>query len=920
MPEAFGTFHPRSDEGRPARLPDSTEFLRRHHIHSHDSSSANELCREFRDRLERGETLYLLGFQGIFHNSGVSLVEASRNGGIRLLSNYEEERFGASKHHAGYPAQSLAELKAFLASIGRTPADLFCICHAWDVARLEQNVQPLAGEGPNEFDAYLAFSVISEEAVAEARKPKRTHFFAYSSLLTTLIGRLRQDLGRNQDWPCVQMLHHENHAYFSFGCSPFCRPDGSARPTLVACIDGNGDLGSSSFFKAEGTVLNLIQRQPIIDSIGNFYTLVASFLGGWTPLSSEGRYMGAAAWGNGDRLINPYYQALRQAFYFAPNGDIHSNRALTANNYAGLQEILGPFLRIEDLWNPDAVLNLDEIRHAEATSDRVDKAAAVQMVFEDALFHLIGAMLRQTRCDQLVLCGGVALNCVANLRLLEHFDENFYRRTLGISSRLKLWVPPIPSDQGAVAGAPYQFALRNGGRPLGRFPTPFLCGLAPTSQSIRAALGEHPQLEVQEFANIRDERSRAELADWMAFVVAHDGVMGIFQGEAETGPRALGHRSLLSNPRNVNTLETLNSRVKRRERIRPLAPMVTLEEAGRWFHLSPGAAADNYCAYDYMVLTALAREEARTAIPAVIHCDGTSRIQIVRKENNPLMHDFLKALGRRNGAEVSVNTSLNVGSPIVQTPAQALEIFRRAKGLDGLVMVGSDGQAFVVWARAGTQEFDSRLPRLWQEFNSPAQNAANLAPYVAPIPAAVPSLKTRQRSIMEALKAGTISVTEAHRQIRNLARENSAFGSVGATIPREGKSVPAAKPATTAVGAGSPPNPEPIAVVGMSGRFPGAPTLREFWQNLRQGVDSVGEIPPSRWDVEALFDPEPGKPGKIYCRQAGMLEGVDEFDPQFFNISPREAAGMDPQVLLLMQHHVLFPNQLFASPVILIIV
>jgi carbamoyltransferase len=174
-------------------------------------------------------------------------------------------------------------------------------------------------------------------------------------------------------------------------------------------------------------------------------------------------------------------------------------------------------------------------------------------------------------------------------------------------------------------------------------------------------------------------------------------VLGIFQGAAESGPRALGHRSIIANPCNPHSLENINLRVKNREPIRPLAPMMTRAAAEQYFDLAPGAADDGYNAYNYMVMTVKARPHAKDKIPAVIHRDGTARIQIVRAEQDPFTHAYLKALGRRLGVEVSVNTSLNVGSPIAQSPAQALTAMKRAKALTGLVMIAAEGDAFLAW-------------------------------------------------------------------------------------------------------------------------------------------------------------------------------------------------------------------------------
>jgi carbamoyltransferase len=183
----------------------------------------------------------------------------------------------------------------------------------------------------------------------------------------------------------------------------------------------------------------------------------------------------------------------------------------------------------------------------------------------------------------------------------------------------------------------------------------------------------------------------------MAFMVAQNGVIALYQGAAETGPRALGHRSILANPCDPSTRERLNERVKYREAIRPLAPMATLEAALEYFDLLEGASDADYNAYNYMVLTAQSKPQARAKIPAVIHADGTGRIQIVRAEDDPLTFAYLKALGRRIGVEISVNTSFNVAGPIAQTPGQAIDTLRRSKGLDVVLLVADDGVVHAAW-------------------------------------------------------------------------------------------------------------------------------------------------------------------------------------------------------------------------------
>jgi carbamoyltransferase len=364
--------------------------------------------------------------------------------------------------------------------------------------------------------------------------------------------------------------------------------------------------------------------------------------------------------------------------------------------HAPLIEILGAPLKPAQLWNPDAMLRVEDIHHRPDTRDRLDKAAATQLVFEDAMIHVVDHLLRVTGANRLVLTGGVALNALGNMRLLEHFDEAWFANAQRRKARLHLWVPPTPGDPGVTIGAAWLLS-HLAGAPRGAPMThAFYCGLPPTQGDIQKAL-EADDIASKRIGDISTPEGRNAVADLMAFVVAQNGVIALYQGAGETGPRALGHRSILANPCDPQTRERLNERVKYREAIRPLAPMATLEAAKQYFELLEGASDADYNAYNYMVLTAQSKAPARDKIPAVIHADGTGRLQIVREEDDPLTYAYLKALGRRIGVEISVNTSFNVAGPIAQTPQQAIDTLRRSRGLDVVLMVAEDGAVTAAW-------------------------------------------------------------------------------------------------------------------------------------------------------------------------------------------------------------------------------
>jgi len=673
-------------------------------FHELGSDFANERIAHVRGKLARGETVYLagLGLPGT-HNAGVALVEVTQAHGPRLILNNEEERFSGNKHTTEYPRHSVDAMVTTLRGMGRDVADIDAWLTSWDYFALAGMLaRAMIEEAPQSL-------MLARVADATAFDRRRLDQMTRSPKILARQLRLAERV------PLICMPHHGNHAWFSFAASPFADND---EPVAVAVLDGTGDMGSVSLYTVDnGEMRQLYCNNSMFDSLGMYYSVVSSTQGGWTWLSSEGRYMGAAAWGDMNRASNPYYSRLKDVLHLASNGEIWLNREM-ANWYydpsfkpykAPLIEILGEPLKPEQLWNPDAMLRVEDIKHRPDTQDRLDKAAATQLVLEDAMIHVVDHLLRTTGAHRLVLTGGVALNAIGNMRLLEHFDEAWFEKNQGRKARLHLWVPPVPGDPGVVIGAAWQFAHLAGASRGAPMTHAFYCGTAPTEAEIATVL-KADDVASMRIGDISTADGRDAIADLMAYAVSQNGVIAIYQGAAETGPRALGHRSILANPCDPAARERLNERVKYREAIRPLAPMATLEAAQQYFKLLPGASDADYNAYNYMVLTADSKPGAREKIPAVIHADGTGRIQIVREADDPLIYAYLKAMGRRVGVEMSVNTSFNVAGPIAQTPQQAIDTLRRSKGLDAVLMVADDGTVHAAWHGG---ERDSGRLRNW---------------------------------------------------------------------------------------------------------------------------------------------------------------------------------------------------------------
>src|ERR1700676_3439969 len=338
-------------------------------FHQLGSTFADARIALVRERLKRGETVYLagLGAPGM-HNSGVALVEVTQAGGPRLVVNNEEERFSGNKHTTEYPRLSIDAMVATLRGMGRDIGDIAAWLTTWDYPTLTGTFARSVLEEVPQGLKLLRLTSTTNAAAFNGRR------FEQMTRTPKILGK---QLGLGARVPLICMPHHDNHAWFSFAASPFADSD---EPVAIAVLDGTGDRGSISLYAAQaGAMRRLYCNDSMFDSLGAFYSVISSTQGGWTWLSSEGRYMGAAAWGDMSRATNPFYPRLKKVLDFGAGGEVRLNRAL-ANWYcdpfdrpykAALIEILGEPLRPDQLWNPDAVLRLEDINHRPDTRDRL---------------------------------------------------------------------------------------------------------------------------------------------------------------------------------------------------------------------------------------------------------------------------------------------------------------------------------------------------------------------------------------------------------------------------------------------------------------------------------------------------------------------------------------------------------------------
>ena len=435
--------------------------------------------------------------------------------------------------------------------------------------------------------------------------------------------------------------HHLAHLASAFLCSDM---DSAAGLSL----DGSGDFVSTMFARCEGQSIEVLHRVFIPHSLGTFYTMVCDFIG-YRSYGDEGKVMGLAALGS-DALLEQVRRIVRpdgngfklDLDYFVPMGS-NMGIEVTPSGAVHQPRLFGDRM-VRAFGAPR------EIR-SEITARDMDLAYAVQARYEEIFFHVIATLERLVRERNLVIAGGCALNSVANGKI---FTQSSFERT---------WIQPAAGDEGLSLGAALWVWCSTLGKPRTWQMRDAYLGPGFASNRMKAAL-EAAGLAYQEL-------DRETLLDETARLISEGKVIGWFQGRMEWGPRALGNRSILAHPGRPDMKDALNARIKHREWFRPFAPSILEEYLGEYFthdHPSP-----------YMLHVYSVRPEKRDLLPAVVHVDGTGRLQSVSRDENELYYDLIDRFRRLTGLPVLLNTSFNENEPICCTPEEAVDTFVRTK-------------------------------------------------------------------------------------------------------------------------------------------------------------------------------------------------------------------------------------------------
>lgn len=556
----------------------------------------------------------------------LGLVSKTHDTGVALLKDgipdtvLEEERHNREKHTKAFPDLAIQEL---FATTGLGLSDIDALTIPWDTRSLASQFLRVVTAHPP-----ASFTLLRPSAHA-------TQDGRIVNLWFRLQVALRRKFATLKLPPIVQVPHHDAHAAIFF-VSPF-------EDASVVVMDGHGDRSATSIYSGRGNRLEEQYRLGFFDSLGMLYTCATQHLG-FKPFE-EGTAMALAACGG-----PAYVKKFAKVVQLEDGGRFRLNPDYVSIDTYGM---LRPFTRrfIEEFGPPRA--------HDEPLTDRHrDLARALQAVTEEAVLHIVRHVEKTQPSRNLVISGGVGLNCVANARILR--ETNFER----------VWVPPCASDTGAPLGSTLWHYHQTLGKPRGYELTHPFFGRGYSEDEVIAALREVGL----PYERIEDDD---ELFQRVARDLAGRRIVGWFQGRYEIGPRALGNRSILADPRSLEIKEIINARIKYREPFRPFAPAVLIERASEYFEVDQPDP--------YMTMAPRVRPDKVDVIPAAVHVDGTGRIQTVRREDNPRYYAVIEAFGRLTGVPVLINTSFNRHEPIVTTPAEAISCFLRTE-MDRLVM------------------------------------------------------------------------------------------------------------------------------------------------------------------------------------------------------------------------------------------
>ena len=556
----------------------------------------------------------ILGIVAETHDAGIALLED----GIPIVI-IEEERLNRQKHTREFPTFALEET---FDEARRSFADIDVITTPWDMNRLRRTVlRAVFGRLPASLSLLLPSAQTTQD-----RGIVLLNFLLRYNLKRQFRGLRLPEI--------VNVGHHESHAAIFFA-SPFDEAS-------ILVIDGYGDDAATSTFTGAGNVIERKWHGRFFDSIGMIYTLITQYLG--FQAFEEGTVMALAACGD-----TTFVDGMRNIVHLEPAGRFSVNMDYFSHDKYGM---LKPFKRkfIEAFGPPRAPGETLTDRHR-------DVARALQTVTEDVLLHVTRHLAANHPSRNLVLTGGVALNCVANARILG--DTQFRH----------IWVPPCASDTGAPLGSALWHHHQTLGKPRGFELTHAFYGSAYSPDQMRGAL-VRAGLEFQQL----DE---AELLHRVALDLAENRIVGWFQDRFELGPRALGNRSILASPLRREIRDVINVRIKHREPFRPFAPAVLAEYAADYFEINQPDP--------FMTLAPRVRPDKVAVIPAAVHVDGTGRFQTVDRQSNPRYYGVIEEFMKLTGVPVILNTSFNKHEPIVARPDEAVSCFLRTE-MDTLVL------------------------------------------------------------------------------------------------------------------------------------------------------------------------------------------------------------------------------------------